>query len=61
MTVLVIILCLAVSFIFSGIEAGILPGGRKTKGLRILPMDFISDWTQTLRNHNNEPTEPNHA
>ena len=44
-----------------GIEAGILPGGRKTKGLRILPMDFISDWTQTLRNHNNEPTESNHA
>jgi DNA repair protein RadA/Sms len=44
-----------------GIEAGILPGGRKNKGLRILPMDFISDWTQTLRNHNNEPTESNHA
>lgn len=48
-----------------GLEPGMEPGnrspGRQTKGLRVIPMDYISDWTATLRGvqpPSNESTPP---
>jgi predicted ATP-dependent serine protease len=37
-----------------GLEPGMESGntnsvGRKTKGLRVIPMDYVSDWTATLQ------------
>ena len=32
-----------------GMEAVNRSQGRQTKGLRVIPMDYISDWTATLR------------
>jgi DNA repair protein RadA/Sms len=32
-----------------GMESGNPSSGRQTKGLRVIPMDYISDWTATLR------------
>jgi DNA repair protein RadA/Sms len=36
-----------------GLDKGTIPDTRKSKGLRILPLEFISDWTATLASNQN--------
>jgi len=42
----------------SGMESSIhTTSGRKSKGLRVIPLDYISDWTATLRSTQSPPPD----